>query len=81
MSVKAELHALVDRLDDETASDALALIQEWLDERAPMHSIFDPPIDDEPETDEERALVAEADEALARGEGIPAADIFRRYGV
>jgi hypothetical protein len=39
------------------------------------------PEDDEPETDEERAAVAEAKEALARGEVVSHADIKREFGL
>ena len=50
MSVKDELHTLVDQLDEDAASEALAYLQGLRPREAP--------IDDEPETAEERAAVA-----------------------
>ena len=48
---------------------------------APLYTSETAPLDDEPETEEERAAVAEARAELARGEGIPAAEIYREFGV
>ena len=48
---------------------------------APRYTIRTAPLDDEPETEEERVAVAEARAELARGEGIPAAEIYREFGV
>jgi hypothetical protein len=81
MSIKSDLHALVDQLDEADAAEALAYIRDLLAEPGAKHNLFDPPPDDEPETEEERALVAEAKEALARGEVVPAADLYRRLGL
>jgi len=39
------------------------------------------PIDDEPETEEERAAVAEARRELEEGRGIPHAEVMRKYGL
>ena len=36
---------------------------------------------DEPETDGERAAAAEARAELARGEGIPATEVYREFDV
>jgi hypothetical protein len=48
---------------------------------APRYTSGTAPLDDEPETEEERAAVAEARAELARGEGIPAAEIYREFDV
>ena len=48
---------------------------------APRYTSGAAPLDDEPETEEERVAVAEARAELARGEGIPAAEIYREFGV
>ena len=45
----------------------------------PLYTSGTAPLDDEPETEEERAAVAEARAELARGEGIPAAEIYREF--
>lgn len=64
MTAKERLLAEVDRLDEAEAAEVLASrrsLERFLDEA---------PVDDEPESDEERAAVAEAKEALARGETV-----------
>jgi hypothetical protein len=66
MTVKDDLHHLVDELDDDAAREALVLLQ---DLRLPR-VLREAPIDDEPETDDERAAVAEAEAAIARGDVI-----------
>ena len=48
---------------------------------APLYTSGTAPLDDEPETEAERAAVAEARAELARGEGIPAAEIYRAFDV
>ena len=73
MTVKDDLHHLVDELDEDTAREALALLQ---DLRLPR-VLRDAPIDDEPETDEERAAVAEAEAAIARGDVVRDEDLDR----
>jgi hypothetical protein len=88
MSVKDELHHLVDQLAEEDAIEALAYIRQMLHihsgsfDNDPLGAaLADAPIDDEPETDEERAAVARAKAELTRGEGVPAAEVFREFGV
>ena len=71
--VKDELHELVDQLDEEAAREALARLQ---DLRLPR-VLREAPIDDEPETEEEQAAVAEAREALARGDVVRDEDLER----
>ena len=48
---------------------------------APRSTSGTAPLDDEPETEEEQAVVAEAKAELARGEGIPAVEIYREFDV
>jgi hypothetical protein len=76
MTIKDDLHHLVDELDDEAAREALVLLQ---DLRLPR-VLREAPIDDEPETDEERQLVQEAREDLAAGRAVSHADIRREFG-
>jgi hypothetical protein len=73
MTIKDDLHNLVDELDDAAARKALAYLQ---DLRLPR-VLRDAPIDDEPETEEERAAVAEAEAAIARGDVIRDEDLER----
>jgi hypothetical protein len=73
MTVKDDLHHLVDELDEAAAREALVLLQ---DLRLPR-VLREARIDDEPETDEERAAVAEAEAAIARGDVIRDEDLER----
>ncbi len=43
-------------------------------------ALMDAPLDDEPETDEEPAAVAEAQEAYARGDAVADEDLDRELG-
>lgn len=66
---KADLHRLVDGLPTESV-DAVG---RWLERvtEDPMIAVLDAaPWDDEPSTPDEEAAVAEARDAIARGEGI-----------
>ena len=76
MTVKDDLHHLVDELDEAAAREALAYIQTL---SLPAF-LRDAPIDDEPETDVERAAVAEAEAAIAAGEVIRDEDLERELG-
>jgi hypothetical protein len=66
MTIKDDLHQLVDQLDEDTAREALALLQ---DLRLPRF-LREAPIDNAPETDKERAAIAEAEAAIAAGDGV-----------
>jgi hypothetical protein len=46
-----------------------------------MRKLLTAPWDDEPETEEERAAVAEARRELEEGEGIPHEEAMRRLGL
>ena len=77
MSTKEALHQLVDELSDSQLLSAHVLVERL------RGSHFDPvllamltaPLDEEPETDEERAAVAEARAEAARGELIDDDDL------
>jgi hypothetical protein len=73
MTIKDDLHHLVDELDEDTAREALTYLQ---DLRLPR-VLRDARIDNEPETDDERAAVAEAEAAIARGDVIRDEDLER----
>ncbi len=78
---KQELHDLVDRLSDEDLAEALAYVR-WLISDAASHGpLAAVPIDDEPETEEERAAVGRALEQLQTGDVIPHAQVRRELGL
>jgi hypothetical protein len=76
MTIKDDLHHLVDELDDDAAREALVLLH---DLRLPR-VLHEAPIDDEPETDAERQLVQEAREELTAGRIISRAEIRNEFG-
>lgn len=70
MIARDELHELVDRLPENEVDTARTVLR-YLNERASdpvLKALMGGTEDDEPETEEERAAVQEAREAVARGE-------------
>lgn len=85
MSVRDELHKLIDTLPEQEAERLLATLradeEEDDDELAGYPaSLRNAPLDDEPETDEEQAAVAEALGALARGDVVRNEDVAGELG-
>jgi hypothetical protein len=81
MTVKEQLHHAVDAMTDDEARIALrALADASGDPVAWM--LAHAPLDDEPETEEERAAVAEAKRELAAGEPtVPLEQVKRELGL
>jgi hypothetical protein len=80
MTTKDELHHLIDELGDYDLADAQRILE---DIRAhgqdPVaRKLLTAAIDDEPETEEERAAVEEAKDEFARGEFVTAEEAKRR---
>jgi O6-methylguanine-DNA--protein-cysteine methyltransferase len=77
MTAKEKLRRAVEELSEAEAAEALETLVHRR-ERTSLDELLDnAPIDDEPETDEEREAVAEAREEIARGEVISAEEIKR----
>jgi leucyl aminopeptidase (aminopeptidase T) len=81
MTTKAHLHKLIDELPE----TALAAAERYLDslraeEDVVLRAFLTAPEDDEEQTEEERAAVREAREAIARGEVIRDEDLDRELG-
>ena len=74
-------HQLIDRLPDSQLTALVGLLETIVDPVA--SALRDAPFDDEAETDEERAAVAQARHSLKRngGKGIPHAEAMRRLGL
>jgi hypothetical protein len=74
-------HELIDHIPESQLSTAVGLLEKILD---PVTlALLNTPIDDEPETEEEKAEVAEAHEWLKRngGKGIPHDEVKRSLGL
>ncbi len=81
MSEREHAHELIDRLPETQLSALVGLLETIVD---PVGAALRyAPIDDEPETEEERAAVEEAHEWLAKrdGKGIPHGEAMRRLGL
>ena len=76
MTIKEDLHHLVDELDEDAAREALA----YLHTLGLPAVLRNAPLDDEPETDEERQLVEEARQDLAAGRVVSHEEIRREFG-
>jgi len=74
-------HQLIDRLPETQLSALVGLLETIVDPVAA--ALRDAPVDDEPETEEEKQAVAEARDWLKRngGEGIPHDEAMRRLGL
>lgn len=83
MAIKDKLHHLVDRLPDSEVPAAERYLEYLsLARRDPfLQALVNAPLDDEPETEEERAAVAEARSALEGGEVISDDDLRRDLGL
>ena len=68
MSTKEILHRLVDQLPEAESVETERLLKALQIQDPVLRAIALAPVDDEPETDEERAAVQEALDELARGE-------------
>ncbi len=80
---KADLHRLIDDLPESEHATAWRVLEglRVLGKAGPLYTAETAPIDDEPETDEERAAVAEAKAELARREGITTEELRRQLGL
>jgi hypothetical protein len=74
-------HEIIDHIPESQLSTAVGLLKKILD---PMTlALLNAPIDDEPETEEERLAVAESEEWLRQngGNGIPHEEVKRQLGL
>lgn len=80
MSHKQQAHELLDRLAPDQLAAVVNLLQVMtLDPVA--RAIANAPIDDEPESEQERQAVAEADEWLKQNRPIPFEEVLADFGL
>lgn len=70
MNAKADLHHLIDNLDEEQAARLLRIVGDPLE-----LSLMLAPLDDEPLTDEDKAAIAEGEAAYRRGDWVSDDDL------
>ena len=81
-AVKQKAHELIDRLDTRQLSSVIRLLQFMLLDPV-SRKLVTAPLDDEPETEQERQAVQEAKDRLKEngGKGIPHEEILREFGL
>lgn len=74
-------HELIDRLPEVQLSSLVQFLEAFVD--PVTNALRNAPIDDEPETEDERHAVAEAREWLQKngGKGVPRSEAMRRLGL
>ena len=79
---RTKLHDLVESLPIEDVPTALRVLEALnsTSDSLPL-ALRDIPYDDEPETEEERAAVAEARREIEEGSIIPHEEVMRKYGL
>ncbi len=79
---RTKLHDLIESLPSEDVPTALRVLEALNSSSDPVPlSLRDIPFDDEPETEEERAAVAEARREIEEGRVIPHEEVMRKYGM
>ncbi len=78
--VKEQAHQLIDRLEPGQVSALVSLLQFMLLDPV-SRAIASAPLDDEPETEEERRAVAEAKEWFQHHPGIPFEEVLADFGL
>lgn len=79
MTSKDEFRAAIEDLSEAEATEALELLGPRGERDALDELLDNAPIDDEPETEEEREAVAEAREEIRRGETVSRDEIRREF--
>jgi hypothetical protein len=79
MTTKDAQHRLIDAISEEGHESAQRALEPLADQL--LLALANAPLDDEPETEEERAAVAEAWDAYRRGEWVSAEDVRRELGL
>jgi predicted transcriptional regulator len=79
---RTKLHDLIESLPSDDVPTALRVLEALNSTSDSVPLAFrDIPYDDEPETEEERAAVAEALREIEEGKGIPHDEAMRRLGL
>ncbi len=79
-SEKQQLHELIDQLPPERSGAFLRALNS-LSADPVLLSLLNAPPDDEPYTDAQRSEDEQAEESIARGEGIRHEEVLREFGL
>lgn len=80
MTTRDALYRLIDELSEDELAEAELCLRALRDRDAVLRMPLEAPWDDEPETDAERAAVAEAYEDVRKGRLVPMDAIEREFG-
>jgi predicted transcriptional regulator len=79
---RTKLHDLIESLPSDDVPTALRVLEALNSTSDPIPlALRDIPFDDGPETDEERAAVAEARRDIEEGRVVPHDEVMRKYGL
>ena len=83
MLTKERLHELVEAVPERDVATAARILEALagLAPGEPFYTTETAPVDDEPETDEERLTIARGEADLAAGRVISAAELEQRFGL
>jgi hypothetical protein len=82
MSARDRLHRLIDALPESELATAERFLHYLRATTDPvLRALLEAPLDDEPETEDERQAVREAREELARGEVRTLEEVRREFGL
>ncbi len=81
MTPRERLHRLVEELPEGDLPTAERVLEALADAAAPYTPLENAPLDDEPETEEERQAVREALAEAERGEGFSTEELRKRLGL
>jgi hypothetical protein len=82
MSARDSLHRLIDELPESELTAAERFLHYLRATADPvLRALLEAPLDDEPETDDERQAMQEAREELARGEARTLEEVRRELGL
>ena len=80
MTAKEKLKQTIERFDEAEAAEILEMIDNRVGKTSLDRLLDSAPIDDEPETEEERRSVAEAREEFRRGDIVSWDEVRKEFG-
>jgi hypothetical protein len=76
MTARERLRQIVDELPERDAEQILRAVERWRDDPVGL-ALASAPVEDEPESPEERAAVAQARDEVRRGDVVSAEEVWR----
>ena len=80
MSIRERIHTIIDDLSESDLETVEKMLHRFKEDPV-VYAFENAPIDDEPESEEDRRAIEEADEDIERGDLIPHAQVKRELGL